>query len=270
MQDSQENVNNVSIVSNAESKENVTLICFALDKSGSMGSTSGLWQAAISGTNEFVQSQDPSINTTLPPSKTLFGMVLFDTVATWKTPTGVFNVDVPPQPQEDTEPPYVFTDIKEFVPLTEEQYKPYGMTALYDAVFKLISGVDLYIVDHPEYNINVIVVIQTDGAENSSRRTSAERLRNTITECSAAGWKFTFLGADQDACLAAARIGIDRTASVCYSNDATHTRQVMFTMANAVSRHRSLPTHEQSMSQVAYTEGERQELTQALVTGTDL
>lgn len=248
-------------------KEHVTLIGFALDKSGSMGSSQGLWNAAISGTNEFVQSQNPAINSTLPANKTLFGMVLFDSVAQWRTDSTVCNREpgfLYANSDTDTgtdEVPYVFTDIKDFVPLSEDKYKPYGMTALYDAVSKLIIGIDTYIAEHQEYNINVILVIQTDGVENSSKKTSVTKLRNMITECTAKGWKFTFLGADQDACMAASRIGIERSSSVCYSNDATHTRQVMFTMSNAISRHRILPLDLREQSQVSYTDAERNILT---------
>ena len=236
-------------------KENVTLIVFALDKSGSMGSCSGLWPAAISGTNEFVQSQDPAINTTLPPGNTLFGMVLFDTTVKWKTDTSVFNT--PNQDNDNTQAPYVFNSISKFVPLTDEAYKPYGMTAMYDAVAKLITGVDLYIIDHPEQNVNVICVIQTDGEENSSKRTSAKDLREMITTRTLSGWKFTFLGADQDACMSASLIGINRESAMCYSNDALQTRQVMNTMSNACVRNRTLPSDEQLQTQVAYTDAER-------------
>jgi hypothetical protein len=223
-------------------QESITLIGFALDKSGSMGSRVGLWSAALSGTNEFVQSQDPAINTTLPSTKTLFGMVLFDTVVQWRTSAPA--------------PTYSFVEINEFVPLTEAHFRPYGMTALYDSIMTLINGVDAYIKDHPEQHISVIIVIQTDGEENSSK-TTQEALRLTITDRTTSGWKFTFLGADQDACFAATRIGIDRISSLCYSNDAKHTHGVMSTLADAVSRQRSLPKHMQSQVQISYTEEER-------------
>ena len=54
----------------------------------------------------------------------------------------------------------------------------------------------------------VVVVFQTDGAENASREHSLDGLRDLIARRRAEDWQFVFLGADIDAYATASSLGI--------------------------------------------------------------
>lgn len=89
-------------------------------------------------------------------------------------------------------------------------YKPDGVTALNDCVCSIIENEI-----HTDKPYNKVVVIVTDGEENSSIKYSTIDLKNMIeyTEDSL-GWKFVFLGANIDALTTGENINIshDRCA----------------------------------------------------------
>jgi uncharacterized protein YegL len=80
-------------------------------------------------------------------------------------------------------------------------YQPNGGTALLDAIGKAIFDIKR---DHKAEidadKASVVMVILTDGHENSSRFYSYHDIARMITELDATGkWTFSFLGADLDA-----------------------------------------------------------------------
>ena len=98
---------------------------------------------------------------------------------------------------------------------------PRGGTALLDAVGRTISAVGVQLAAKAEGDrpAEVIVVILTDGEENSSREFSLSAVKKMITEQQDAyGWKFVFLGADQDAFEAAGGMGIGRGTTLSYAS----------------------------------------------------
>ncbi|MBP5870901.1 vWA domain-containing protein [Streptomyces scabiei] len=102
--------------------------------------------------------------------------------------------------------------------------RPRGATALLDAVGRTITtlGEQLDAKPEDERPGEVVVVILTDGHENASREYGLPRIKALITEQQDAyGWKFVFLGADQDAFAAAGGMGIGRATTLSYSSDAT-------------------------------------------------
>jgi Mg-chelatase subunit ChlD len=77
--------------------------------------------------------------------------------------------------------------------MTLKDYNPNGFTALYDSVR---VGVDYADIDK-KIDERVIVVIMTDGQENSSRNTNSPQIRQMITEREARGdWTFIYIGED--------------------------------------------------------------------------
>lgn len=79
--------------------------------------------------------------------------------------------------------------------LTGRNYAPRGMTALYDAMGRTMAEFDTA---RPELGPDerVLMVIQTDGVENSSTRYTAARIRRMIAAREATGqWAFLYLGA---------------------------------------------------------------------------
>lgn len=90
---------------------------------------------------------------------------------------------------------------------------PRGMTALNDAI-----GTAINTVKDPEGK--VIVVIVTDGGENSSREYTGSDVKDLIEAKTADGWEFVFLAANQDAIKTGGSLGIDAARSVNYVADA--------------------------------------------------
>ena len=102
-------------------------------------------------------------------------------------------------------------DICAVAPLTETDYRVGGGTALLDAIgrtIKKIRAVQKQTAE--EYRAEkVLFVIITDGEENSSRKYSAEQIKECIEhQKEKYGWEFVFFGANMDAVLEASKLGI--------------------------------------------------------------
>ena len=184
----------------------ITEIVFIIDKSGSM---SGLEDDTIGGINSFIEKQ-----------KSENGVALVTTV--------LFSTSF--------EKKHDRIEISKIEPLTRDDYRVGGGTALYDALgdtIEHITTVHRYIrkEDVPE---KTIFVITTDGEENSSQRYGSADVKKKIKVCEKTlGWEFLFLGADIDAFAAADRIGINRSRTAKYDRGETDT---MFrTVSSAVS-----------------------------------
>lgn len=100
------------------------------------------------------------------------------------------------------------------------ELQPRGMTALYDAVGRLITDVGAELAGRPENERpgTVIVVVLTDGHENSSREWTHEAVRALITQQQELySWIFLFLGANMDAVETGSRMGFRRQDSITYA-----------------------------------------------------
>lgn len=113
----------------------------------------------------------------------------------------------------------------------EIEFVPRGSTSLYDAVGQAVNetGTHLDSLDEADRPSKVLVVIQTDGHENTSIEFNAEQISQIIThQQEKYNWQFIFLGADQNAVLAARAMNV--TNSISYNNNAqgiTRSRQVL-------------------------------------------
>ena len=106
---------------------------------------------------------------------------------------------------EKIETPYVNKDIKKVEKLTEETYVPNFMTPLYDAVVDTVEKM----VEMVKQDQKVVMVIMTDGEENSSVRHDEKCLKDLIKKLQGEGnWTFVFLGANQDSWQMASKMGI--------------------------------------------------------------
>lgn len=102
-------------------------------------------------------------------------------------------------------------DIRAVALLTEKDYRVGGGTALLDAIgrtIKKIRAVQKHTAE--DYRAEkVLFVIITDGEENSSRKYSAEQIKECIEhQKEKYGWEFVFFGANMDAVLEASKLGI--------------------------------------------------------------
>jgi len=115
---------------------------------------------------------------------------------------------------------------------------PRGGTALLDAVGRAINETDARISALPEGNKPglVVVVIITDGQENSSQEFRRSDIKAMIESKQDAGWQFTFLGADQNAFAEGADMGIQSGGSAQYSKGKT--RQAWDATSSKIGRMR--------------------------------
>ena len=104
--------------------------------------------------------------------------------------------------------------------LTSAEYHPDGMTPLWDTMGKLLTELD----EQVEKEDLVLVTIITDGYENSSVRYDAGKIKKLVTKLDEKGWVFTYIGANQDASLAAGEMGIKNFLE--YTSDKAGTRRM--------------------------------------------
>ena len=173
-------------------KKGLTEMLFILDRSGSM---SGLETETIGGFNSLIEKQKKV------DGSAIVNTVLFD---------GEMNVIHNREPLEKVNP------------LTEREYYARGCTALLDAVAKSVKHVRKVQKGLPEEEKpeHTIVVITTDGEENSSREYTLDKVKRLVKRMQEKhNWEFMFLGANIDAISAAGRIGISADRAVRYKSD---------------------------------------------------
>ena len=98
--------------------------------------------------------------------------------------------------------------------IREDQYRPGGMTPLYDAMGLSISKLKTVVKEGD----HVLVTVITDGLENSSTHYDAAMVKELVDSLSKQGWAFTFIGANQDSCFTASGLGI--RSSMDFKTDA--------------------------------------------------
>lgn len=106
---------------------------------------------------------------------------------------------------------------------------PRGMTALFDAVGRGVSAI-------PTSSTNVIVIVVTDGGENSSREWSGDKVKALIESRKELGWKFIFIGAGVDA-FAGQQMGFNQ--SVANSGMAKSFTQTYGTLSSSIANART-------------------------------
>ncbi|MCW6003923.1 hypothetical protein K1W54_04905 [Micromonospora sp. CPCC 205371] len=118
----------------------------------------------------------------------------------------------------------VAAKLKDVPRLTEENYRPRAMTALLDAVGKTVAEFDSRVPTLADGD-RVLVVVQTDGAENASREFARDRIAALIKEREATGkWSFIYLGAGVDAWAQAGALGFAATNTVRSAHSGSATR----------------------------------------------
>ena len=189
-------------------KNNITEIVFILDRSGSMAGFEG---DTIGGFNATVEKQRKE------EGRAYVSTVLFD------NESEVIHDRVP---------------LERIAPMTAEDYRVGGCTALFDAIggaIHHIGNIHKYArpEDVPEHTV---FVITTDGMENASHRYSSQKVKQMIErQREKFGWEFIFLAANIDAVETAENIGIRRERAVNYHQDAKGTGIMYCAMSQAIS-----------------------------------
>ena len=191
-----------------EKKRNdLTELVFILDRSGSMA---GLESDTIGGFNGLIDKQKKV------DGKAFVTTVLFDN-------------------QQKTVHDRI--DLAEVAPMTEKEYYVGGSTALLDAVGDTVTHIEkIHKYVRPEdVPAHTMVVITTDGMENSSHRWRAADVKKLVEKKKEEGWEFLFLGANIDAVSEAARFGIDADRAVRYCNDSVGVRKNFSAVGKAMA-----------------------------------
>ena len=155
-----------------------------LDESGSMGSIRAM---ALSGANETILSIKAAQQEN-PDDNQMLSFVTFNACNGKAEIRSIINC-VP------------VMDVKE---LTQEDYRPMGMTPLYDAMGLSIGSMR----DNVKEGDNVLVTVITDGYENSSVEYSGSMIKSLVDELRSQGWMFTYIGANQNSEKQAMGLGI--------------------------------------------------------------
>jgi uncharacterized protein YegL len=202
--------------------DKLTEIVFILDRSGSMA---GLEDDTIGGFNAMLERQKKE------PGEALLSAVLFS---------------------NDSQVLYDRVDIRKIEPMTEQQYRVGGCTALLDAIggaVHHIANVHKYAREEDRPG-KTVFVITTDGLENASRRYNyAEVQRMVQHEQEKYGWEFLFLGANMDAISAAGRFGIRPDRSVRYTPDRAGTELNFRVVSDTVAQLRRCREIDQNWSE---------------------
>lgn len=150
-------------------KENFVHVCFVIDESGSMGGTEA---DVIGGFKTVIDEQKAVENGTC-------------SVSFYKFADNVHEI-------------YKGKDVND-VEYLDGKYRPGGCTALFDAVGTAIDKIGEWLdgmkeEDKPEKNI---IVIMTDGGENSSHEYSASKVKDMIKhQEDKYNWTFVYMGSD--------------------------------------------------------------------------
>ena len=107
--------------------------------------------------------------------------------------------------------------------LDNRSYDPKGSTSLLDAIGKAIdeTGSRLASMTKQDRPGNVMIMIMSDGEENSSRHFDYQQISDKINhQQSKYNWIFKFIGTDQDVIASAAKLHIAKADTLSYTNDA--------------------------------------------------
>ena len=167
----------------------ITELVFIIDKSGSM---SGLEDETIKGFNELLNKQKKQ------KDKALITTIFFNTTMQFINER---------------------KDINEVKEITLNDYRVGGCTALLDAIGNAINYIYNNQINDKENEYNNMVVIITDGLENSSLEFSYEKINSLINKKQKEDWQFIFLGANIDVIKEANKMGIAGDNAVSYNND---------------------------------------------------
>jgi len=187
--------------------ENKTAILFVLDRSGSMRP---LKEDVMGGFDTLIKEQAAE------EGEATLTLVQFD---------DKYQVDYKDVPLSEV-PPLVF--------------EPRGLTAYYDALGRgmVELGETLSALPEEERPGKVIVVVMTDGEENSSQEWNHEMLKAKVEEQkNKYSWEFVFAAANLDAEAVGASLGIANNANFVASS--VGTRSVIRDMSKGLSLYRS-------------------------------
>jgi hypothetical protein len=208
-------------VAKKKSTTNRAVISVVLDKSGSM---QPLTADTIGSYNRFVIEQGG-----VAPNARFF-LTLFDS---------------------EVRQPYSDMTVSEVPTLDTRTYRPSGNTALYDAIGRAVHDLD----DLAEKPDKVVLVILTDGQENSSREFDRERILRLLSDRQEKhDWQVVYLGANQNSFAESAKIGIRRGSTSDWAYSGAGVQNVMAATSTATADYLSGASRTVDMSGLPKTQ----------------
>ena len=128
---------------------------------------------------------------------------------------------------------YQSKDMDSIEPIGRSTYKASGSTSLFDAIGSSV----LSLAERAKTN-KVMVIIMTDGYENSSRLFSRSKVKRIIDMKTEEGWEFIFAGANIDVDKVSESIGIKKNRRVLYESNSKSTRDTWKRMSNLSTSYR--------------------------------
>jgi hypothetical protein len=95
--------------------------------------------------------------------------------------------------------------------VTNDEASPRGMTPLFDSIARIVSLAEG---DAPQ---RAVIVIMTDGQENSSREVTKDGAKAALDRARARGWEVVFLGAEFGKFSDAEAVGVNQVKSMAMS-----------------------------------------------------
>lgn len=141
-----------------------------LDRTGSMSS---IWDEALTSVNAYAAAVGTAEEGETDDLETSVTLAVFDYQESLQF--DVLRKDVKPNG---------------WTTVTNAEVTPRGMTPLFDAIGRIVATAEA---DAPE---KAVIVIMTDGMENSSREITKEGAKAALDRVEAKGWEVVFLGAE--------------------------------------------------------------------------
>jgi uncharacterized protein YegL len=196
------------------SKTETTHIIAILDRSYSMKEVA---KDAINGFNSFLREQKNL------KDKATFTGVLFDDQF---------------EPLNDGK----VVDIKKVQELTDKTFVPRGTTALYDAIGKSVNLYKSEIQKNKKAKPanKVLVIVVTDGHENTSREFTRNDIADLITYQKKQNWQFLFLCSTEDAVTVGASLGVSKGNTFKFENTSLGNNEMYSKVSYAAVNYRGM------------------------------
>ena len=176
-------------------KKERTIYHLIVDRSGSM---SDCIEATINGYNEQL-NRIRAMQTEFPDQDIRMGLTMFNT-----------HIDMQA----------VAKDLKNATPLSRNNYVPDGGTALYDAIGQSVLHLEESFGRQSDIPATFVIVVLTDGYENSSNLFNLQQIRSLIERLEATEkWTFSFIGATLDAVEVAQTMAIKANNSYSFEKE---------------------------------------------------
>lgn len=157
---------------------------------------------------------------------------------------------------------YIFVnkDIKSVEPLSTQTYRPSGSTNLLDAIGDNIIKANAYLGSKKKaQRPGVIVVVLTDGEENTSNKFSKSSIKGLVEKAEGKDWTFLFMGANIDAFHEGSAMGFGANNTVQYNT--SNMSGSMAALSSITARTRTAYTKgfsgEALRASATYTQAER-------------